>query len=212
MHVLFVWLTLVVVFWLILLAGWPLVPPRVPHTPQLQHQAGSVQLLVICQDLGYKPCRHLALALQKRAGPCRHEQPSGRLSLFRIRLHQSDSKPSYRAELLRVQASEEPGKVGLRCLDQPIDTTMPVGKLVFTILAAVAEFERALIIERTQQGLAAVRARGNLEGRPKSYAPETATAVLALQAAGQSMTDIATVCKISRRTAYRIVEDAATVV
>lgn len=102
--------------------------------------------------------------------------------------------------------------VGLRCLDQPIDTTMPVGKLVFTILAAVAEFERALIIERTQQGLAAVRARGNLEGRPKSYAPETATAVLALQAAGQSMTDIATVCKISRRTAYRIVEDAATVV
>jgi DNA invertase Pin-like site-specific DNA recombinase len=100
----------------------------------------------------------------------------------------------------------------LLIIEQNIDTRTPMGKFIFHILAALGEMERDLIRARTLDGLAAARARGNLGGRPKSYAPETATAVLALQAAGQSMADIATVCKISRRTAYRIVEDATTVV
>ena len=48
-----------------------------------------------------------------------------------------------------------------------IDTTTSQGKLVFGIFAALAEFERELIIERTQAGLAAARARGRLGGRPR---------------------------------------------
>jgi hypothetical protein len=52
-----------------------------------------------------------------------------------------------------------------------IDTTFPGGKLVFGIFAALADFERELIIERTKVGMAAARARGRNGGRPYKMAP-----------------------------------------
>jgi len=61
-------------------------------------------------------------------------------------------------------------KVGLKVLTgqgAAIDTTKPEGKLVFGIFAALAEFERDLIIERTRAGLDAARSRGRLGGRPR---------------------------------------------
>ncbi len=57
--------------------------------------------------------------------------------------------------------------VGLKSLNDPIDTTTAQGRLVFNIFASLAEFERELIRERTQAGLTAARARGKLGGRPK---------------------------------------------
>jgi DNA invertase Pin-like site-specific DNA recombinase len=54
-----------------------------------------------------------------------------------------------------------------RCLTQEIDTTTAAGKLTFALFAAIAEFERDLIAERTKAGLAAARARGNNGGRPR---------------------------------------------
>jgi DNA invertase Pin-like site-specific DNA recombinase len=110
-----------------------------------------------------------------------------------------------------LQVADELGKrgVGLVALDQPgITTEGPLGKLLFTILAAVSTFERDLIIDRTRDGLAAARARGNLGGRPKSYTAATAQAVLALRSAGQTLTEISAVCNISRRTASRILAEA----
>lgn len=62
----------------------------------------------------------------------------------------------------------EEKEVGLKSLQESIDTTTTTGKLVFHIFGALAEFERNLIRERTQAGLAAARARGRLGGRPKS--------------------------------------------
>ncbi len=56
--------------------------------------------------------------------------------------------------------------VGFRSLQESIDTTTPGGRLVFHVFAALAEFERDLISERTQAGLAAARARGRKGGRP----------------------------------------------
>lgn len=58
--------------------------------------------------------------------------------------------------------------VGLRSLQEAIDTTSPSGKLTFHLFGALAEFERNLIRERTQAGLAAARARGRQGGRPKA--------------------------------------------
>ena len=56
--------------------------------------------------------------------------------------------------------------VSIRCITQPqLDTTTTMGRLIITIMAAVAEMERDLIIERTQAGLAAGRARGRVGGR-----------------------------------------------
>jgi DNA invertase Pin-like site-specific DNA recombinase len=54
------------------------------------------------------------------------------------------------------------------------DTTAPGGKLVFGIFAALAEFERQLIIERTTAGMAAARARGRNGGRPYKMTPSKA--------------------------------------
>ena len=56
--------------------------------------------------------------------------------------------------------------IGFRSLQEAIDTTTPGGKLVFHVFAALAEFERDLIRERTSAGLAAARARGRHGGRP----------------------------------------------
>jgi DNA invertase Pin-like site-specific DNA recombinase len=52
---------------------------------------------------------------------------------------------------------------GFKCLDQSFDTTTPQGKLIFQMFAALAEFERNIIRERTMAGLAAARARAALE-------------------------------------------------
>jgi DNA invertase Pin-like site-specific DNA recombinase len=59
--------------------------------------------------------------------------------------------------------------IDLKCLTQPIDTTNSTGKLMFNVLASFAQFERDLIIERTNAGLAAARAAGRIGGRPKGY-------------------------------------------
>ena len=58
--------------------------------------------------------------------------------------------------------------IELRSLKESIDTTTPTGKLMFHIIAAIAEFERDVISERTQAGLEAARARGRRGGRPRA--------------------------------------------
>jgi len=60
--------------------------------------------------------------------------------------------------------------IGLKSQQEVIDTTLPSGKLTFHIFAALAEFERQLIQERTQAGLNAARARGRVGGPPKALA------------------------------------------
>lgn len=63
-------------------------------------------------------------------------------------------------------------EVGLRSLNDHIDTTTPQGRLIFNIFASLAEFERDLIQERTTAGLAAARARGRLGGKPKGLSKQ----------------------------------------
>jgi DNA invertase Pin-like site-specific DNA recombinase len=95
--------------------------------------------------------------------------------------------------------------IGFKSLTEQIDTTTPGGKLVFHLFGSLAEFERDLIRERTNAGLAAARARGRLGGRPKKLAdPKKLALAKQLYDAGQ--TDIATICQtlgISRATLYR---------
>lgn len=70
-----------------------------------------------------------------------------------------------------VQYLEAEG-VSLHSLHEMIDTQTPTGKLTFHLFGALAEFERNLIQERTQAGLAAARARGRIGGRPKTLTAE----------------------------------------
>jgi DNA invertase Pin-like site-specific DNA recombinase len=85
-----------------------------------------------------------------------------------------------------------------------IDTTTPAGKLVFGIFAALAEFERELISERTKAGLASARARGRSGGAP--YKMTVAKLRLAMAAMGQPETQVGDLCNelgITRQTLYR---------
>ena len=70
--------------------------------------------------------------------------------------------------------------VGLRSLTEAIDTTTSGGKLVFHIFAALAEFERGIIRERTLAGLQAARARGRVGGRPPALAAKDLAAAKAM--------------------------------
>ena len=97
--------------------------------------------------------------------------------------------------------------VGLKVLTgqgAAIDTTSAAGKLVFGIFAALAEFERELISERTVAGLASARARGRKGGRP--YKMTAAKLRLAMASIGQPETNVGELCdemNISRQTLYR---------
>ena len=97
--------------------------------------------------------------------------------------------------------------VGLKVLTgqgAAIDTTSAQGKLVFGIFAALAEFERELISERTKAGLESARARGRKGGRPFKMTP--AKVRLAIASMGQPETSVAALCQelgITRQTLYR---------
>ena len=97
--------------------------------------------------------------------------------------------------------------VGLKSLQDPIDTTSSQGRLVFNIFASLAEFERDLIIERTQAGLSAARARGRKGGRPKGLsaaAEKKAVAAEALYKEGHlSVNEIAENLGVSKATLYK---------
>lgn len=85
-----------------------------------------------------------------------------------------------------------------------IDTTTSSGKLIFGIFAALAEFERELISERTREGLKSARARGRNGGRP--YKMTAAKVRLAQAAMGKPETKIGPLCKelgITRQSLYR---------
>jgi DNA invertase Pin-like site-specific DNA recombinase len=87
-----------------------------------------------------------------------------------------------------------------------IDTTTPSGRLVFGIFAALAEFERELIRERTMAGLSSARARGRHGGRPYTMTP--AKLRLAQSAMAKRDTSVGDLCKelgITRQTLYRFV-------
>lgn len=97
--------------------------------------------------------------------------------------------------------------IGLKSLQDPIDTTSSQGRLVFNIFASLAEFERDLIIERTRAGLNAARARGRLGGRPKGLsaaAEKKAVAAEALYKEGRlSVNEIAENLGVSKATLYK---------
>jgi DNA invertase Pin-like site-specific DNA recombinase len=93
--------------------------------------------------------------------------------------------------------------IGLRSLQENIDTTTSGGRLVFHLFGALAEFERNVIRERTQAGLSAARARGRQGGRPKRLSPNKRELLLRLHQERQhSIAEICQIMGISKSTLY----------
>ncbi len=84
--------------------------------------------------------------------------------------------------LIETVRELEQRQIGFKSLTEHIDTTTSGGELVFHIFGALAEFERDLIRERTQAGLAAARARGRVGGRRRALALDTPKKVALAQA------------------------------
>lgn len=87
-----------------------------------------------------------------------------------------------------------------------LDTTTPVGKAMFGMLAVFAEFEREIIQERTKAGLEAAKRRGRIGGRP-AIDSKTKRQVKALYDSGESASDIAKEYGIARSTVYKILDE-----
>src|SRR6266704_5743255 len=109
--------------------------------------------------------------------------------------------------LIEIITALESKKIGFKSLTESIDTTTPGGKLIFHIFGALAQFERDLIRERTNAGLAAARSRGRKGGQPKALTPKQAA--IAQQLYDNKNNSISEICKmlnISRATLYRYIQ------
>ena len=87
-----------------------------------------------------------------------------------------------------------------------LDLTSSAGKMMLTMLAAMAEMERDLLVERTQAGLARAKAQGKILGRPTSTTDEQRKAMVARHLAGASISALAKDYEISRASVMRIVK------
>jgi len=105
--------------------------------------------------------------------------------------------------LVDVVGELERRGVDLVAIDQALDTSSPAGKLMFHVIAAIAQFERDLIVERTMDGLAAARAQGRKGGAKPKLNSAQAKAAREMRAAGKPIPEILRVLPVSRATLYR---------
>lgn len=107
------------------------------------------------------------------------------------------------ADLVQIVAELQRRSAGLRILALGIDTATPSGQLVVSIFGAIAQFERALMLERQREGIAKAQSEGRYKGR-KATAREKSAEILALKAAGKGPSEIARELGIGRASVYRV--------
>ncbi len=107
-----------------------------------------------------------------------------------------------------IDLMEDFGRNGIAfsSLNEAIDTTTAGGRLVFGIFAGIAEFERALIRQRTVAGLQAAKARGRSGGRPKLMTPAKVSAAQKMLSGGSTAREVADAFGVSIATLYRHVQ------
>lgn len=105
--------------------------------------------------------------------------------------------------LLELADRFERDGISLVSLTEQIDTTTAMGTFTFRLLAALAAMERDLLIERTQAGLAAARAKGRYGGRPAALTADQKRHAQLLAGGGVRAEEIAASLKVSRATVYR---------
>jgi DNA invertase Pin-like site-specific DNA recombinase len=111
------------------------------------------------------------------------------------------------SHLLRALESFKAQGIEFVSFSEQLDTSTPAGKLVFTVLGAVAELERSLIVERVKAGLRNARAKGKKLGRPRVYPDQHR--ITALRAEGLSWAKIAARLGVGEGTVYRAAQASA---
>jgi DNA invertase Pin-like site-specific DNA recombinase len=119
-------------------------------------------------------------------------------------VYRLDRLASSTHDLLEIAEHLRGAGAGLRSLCEPwADTTSPAGRMVLTVFAGIAEFERALIQERTGIGRTAAMRRGMRFGRPAKLAADQISLAHRLLEEGRSAGEVAAMFKVHRATLYR---------
>lgn len=112
-------------------------------------------------------------------------------------------------DLIDIVAALDGIGAGIRSLTDPIDTTSAQGRAMFQIFGAIAEFERALMLERTMAGLAAAKAQGRRGGRPKRLLTKDLSAIRSiLSTKSLTIEEVAALNGVSRSTLIRRLKSA----
>ena len=114
------------------------------------------------------------------------------------------------SELLRIAETIDEKNAGLQSIAEPwSDTTSPAGRMVLTVFAGIAEFERSLIATRTEEGRRAAQTRGVPFGRPPKLRPDQRTLARHLIDEGKSVSDVARTFNVHVATIYRCLHHEA---
>ncbi len=104
------------------------------------------------------------------------------------------------SHLLRIVTELKERGVAFRSLTEQMDTTTPHGEFLFNIFGSLAQYERALITERVNAGLAAAKRRGRKGGRPPSLDPEKVEQIIAALDGGASKASVCRTFQVPRST------------
>jgi DNA invertase Pin-like site-specific DNA recombinase len=107
-------------------------------------------------------------------------------------------------DLLRIVDQIGREGAGFRSLGQPADTTSSAGRLMLTVLSGIAEFERDLILQRTNEGRARAMAEGTRFGRKPKLTRHQAREALKRVAAGEALREIALSYNVDHSTIHRL--------
>jgi DNA invertase Pin-like site-specific DNA recombinase len=109
------------------------------------------------------------------------------------------------ADLIEIEKRLTMKSVALTVLSPRLETSTPIGRLSFNVIASVAQFEREIMLERQREGIARAKREGKYKGRAPT-ARAKSEEVLRLLAEGIRPTDVAKALGIGRRSVYRIKE------
>lgn len=167
------------------------------QNPQMQedalHAAGCEKLFIEKISSGKKDRPKLLAALE-------YLRPGDTLVVWRL-----DRLARSLEQLIATVKDLEHRDIAFKSLTEAIDTGTPGGKLVFHVFGAIAEFERAIIRERTKAGVVAAKARGRSGGRPAKLEGERADHAKMMLDAGTSVSAVARSLGVSRSTVLRAV-------
>jgi DNA invertase Pin-like site-specific DNA recombinase len=152
-------------------------------------------------------CRRI---YEEKVSGARRDRPQLTRLLDQVRggdvvvVHRLDRLARSTRDLLEIAEQLRDIGAGLRSLSEPwADTTSSAGRMVLTVFAGIAEFERALIQERTGAGRTAAMRRGVRFGRPAKLAADQVVLAQRLLEEGQSAAEVARMFKVHRATLYR---------
>jgi DNA invertase Pin-like site-specific DNA recombinase len=175
------------------------------HNGQRDPEVQLRELRDYCARRGWEICGeyvdHLSGAKDKRPALDRLMAEAHRRRFDAVVVWKFDRFARSVSHLLRALETFRSLGIEFVSLSEQVDTSTPMGKMVFTVLGAVAELERSLIVERVKAGLRNAKAKGKRLGRPRVSV--SATKVQELRREGLTLRDIAKRCRVSKTTVIR---------